>query len=328
MIIDLSVVIVSWNVSSLLNRCLHSILDAAVLDEDLPGVWRYPNPGQPGAAFRFEVLVVDSASSDDSVERVRREFPDVRLYPSDTNLGYTGGNNLGMRESRGRMVLVLNPDTEVRGDALATMLAYMDAHPEVGVVGPQLLWPDGSVQSSRRRFPTLCTAFVESTFLQKWFPRHPVLRRYYALDLPDDAVNEVDWVQGACLMVRREVIEQVGLFDDAYFMYSEELDWQRRVSAAGWKVVYLPTAQIVHHEGKSSEQVVAFRHIRFGRSKVRYFRKHHGPAAGRLVRAWLLLNYLYEWTIEALKWSVGHKRSLRRERMRVYGQVIKSRLKV
>jgi N-acetylglucosaminyl-diphospho-decaprenol L-rhamnosyltransferase len=331
--IDLSVVIVNWNVCDLLRRCLHSILDPAVVDHDIPGVWRYPDlvqllVPQRMVCIRFEVLVVDSASSDDSVEMVRREFPNVRLYPGDTNLGYTGGNNWGMRESRGRYVLVLNPDTEVLGDALQTMVAYMDAHPQVGVVGPQLLWPDGSVQSSRRRFPTLCTAFVESTLLQKWFPRHPALRRYYALDLADDAVSEVDWVQGACLMVRREVIEQVGLLDDAYFMYSEELDWQRRISAAGWKVVYLPTAQVVHHEGKSSEQVVAFRHIRFSRSKVRYLHKYHGRVAGHLVRAWLLLNYMCEWAIEGIKWSLGHKRSLRRERMRVYAQVIRSRLTV
>jgi N-acetylglucosaminyl-diphospho-decaprenol L-rhamnosyltransferase len=326
--IDLSIVIVNWNVCDLLRRCLHSILHSAIPDRDASGVWRCSSLSRPVVVCRFEILVVDSASSDDSVAMIRREFPDVRLYPSDTNLGYTGGNNLGMRESRGRYVLVLNPDTEVLGDALRTMIAYMDEHPEVGVVGPQLLWPDGRAQSSRRRFPTLCTAFVESTFLQKWFPRHPALRRYYALDLADDAISEVDWVQGACLMVRRDVIAQVGLFDDDYFMYSEELDWQRRISAARWKVVYLPTARIVHYEGKSSEQVVAFRHIRFGRSKVRYFWKHHGCVAGYLVRVWLLFNYAYEWTVEGLKWCLGHNRSLRRERMRVYRQVIQSRLTV
>jgi GT2 family glycosyltransferase len=327
--LDLSIVIVNWNVCDLLRMCLRSILDRGCVEEGEPGIWMlrpadsWPE-AQPG--FRFEVLVVDSASRDGSVEMVRREFPNVRLYASETNLGYTGGNNLGMRESRGRYVLILNPDTEVLDDALATMVAYMDDHPAVGVVGPQLLWPDGGVQSSRRRFPTLRTALVESTFLQNWFPRHPALRRYYAWDLPDGATNEVDWVQGACLMVRRAAIDQVGLLDDAYFMYSEELDWQRRMASAGWKVVYLPDAQIVHHEGKSSEQVVAFRHIRFARSKVRYFSKHHGSLVGQLVRGWLLFNYLYEWGVEACKWCLGHKRALRRERMCVYGQVLKSRL--
>jgi N-acetylglucosaminyl-diphospho-decaprenol L-rhamnosyltransferase len=324
--IDLSIVIVNWNVCDLLRRCLRSIFDSAVADQEIPSVWRYKSPAQRLAAFRFEVLVVDSASSDDSVDMVRREFPGVRLYASDTNLGYTGGNNLGMRESHGRHMLVLNPDTEVWGDALSAMIAYLDAHPRVGVVGPQLLWPDGSVQSSRRRFPTLGTAFVESTFLQKWFPRHPALRRYYALDLPDDVTNEVDWVQGACLMVRREAIEQVGLLDDAYFMYSEELDWQRRISGAGWKVVYLPMAQIVHHEGKSSEQAVAARHVNFQTSKVRYFRKYHGVAAAEVLRAFLLGTYVWQLGLEAAKWLVGHKRALRAQRVTAYLQVLRSRL--
>jgi len=332
--IDLSIVIVNWNVCDLLCRCLHSILDGDVSRADVSGIWQLGHAGSqmPESSvlptLRFEILVIDSASRDDSVERVRHEFPGVRLYPSETNLGYTGGNNLGIRESRGRYVLVLNPDTEVLGDALGKMVSYMDEHPRVGVVGPQLLWPDGSVQSSRRRFPTVCTALVESSFLQKWFPRHPIIRRYCVLDRPDSVVSEVDWVQGACLMVRREVIEQVGVLDDAYFMYSEELDWQRRIAAAGWKVVYLPSAQIVHHEGKSSEQAVALRHIRFARSKVRYLSKYHGSLAGQIVRGWLLFNYAYEWTVEALKWCLGHKRDLRRERMRVYGQVLRSRLRL
>jgi GT2 family glycosyltransferase len=111
-------------------------------------------------------------------------------------------------------------------------------------------------------------------------------------------------------------------------MYSEEMDWQKRMHEAGWRVVYLPAAQVVHHEGKSSEQVVALRHVRFSRSRVRYFRKHHGAVAGLVVRAWMLTNYAYEWAVEALKWCVGHQRSLRRERMGVYAEVLKSGLKV
>jgi GT2 family glycosyltransferase len=253
---------------------------------------------------------------------MRRAFPSVRLYPSEENLGYTGGNNLGMEASRGWYVLILNPDTEVIGAALPAMVAYMDTHPEVGVLGPQLLWPDGTVQSSRRRFPRLSTALVESTFLQKWFPRHPVLRRYYMLDRPDDAASEVGWVSGACMLLRRAAIDEVGPLDDGYFMYSEEMDWQKRARGAEWRVVYWPEAQVMHHEGKSSEQVVALRHIRFGRSRVRYFEKHYGRRAAQWVRRWLLVNYAYEWAVEALKLCVGHKRALRRERMGVYEEVL------
>lgn len=317
---DLSVIVVNWNVCALLRRCLRSLLVVAAPSGEEGGIWKLPD------GHTFEVLVVDSASTDDSVAMVRSEFPAVRLYASDVNLGYAGGNNLGMRESRGRYMLLLNPDTEVREGALSAMMDYLDTHPDVGVVGPQLLWPDGHVQSSRRRFPSLATAMIESTFLQKWFPDHRLLRHYYVLDRADDVVCEVDWVTGACLMVRREVVAQVGMLDEEFFMYSEELDWQKRIGAAGWKVVYLPTAQVVHHEGKSSEQVIALRHIRFQQSKVRYFYKHHGPLAGEVVRRWLLLHYTYEWTIEALKWLVGHKRPLRRGRMQAYWQVLRSGL--
>jgi GT2 family glycosyltransferase len=323
--VDLSVVIVNWNVRELLERCLHSLLDAGQPVPGVPGTWRLALGDVPPCTI--EVIVVDSASTDESVEMVQRAFPDVGLYASEENLGYTGGNNLGIEASRGRYVLILNPDTEVLGAALPAMVAYMDECPEAGVLGPQLLWPDGTVQSSRRRFPRLSTALVESTFLQKWFPRHRVLRRYYVLDRPDDAVSEVGWVSGACLLVRRTVIDEVGLLDDEYFMYSEEMDWQKRIQEAEWRVVYWPRAQVVHHEGKSSEQVVALRHIRFGRSKVRYFDKHHGRRAGGLLRRWLLVNYAYEWMVEALKWCLGYKRPLRRERMRVYGEVLASGLR-
>jgi GT2 family glycosyltransferase len=326
MSIDLSVVIVNWNVHELLGRCLHSILDPGLaLESGGAGVWRLQFADLP--ACSVEVIVVDSGSSDGSVEMVRRDFPEVRLHASEENLGYTGGNNLGIRASSGRYVLILNPDTEVVGAALPAMVGYMDEHTEVGVLGPQLLWPDGRVQSSRRRFPSLGTALVESTFLQKWFPGLPLLRRYYVLDRPDDAVSEVGWVSGACMLVRRAAIDEVGLLDDGYFMYSEEMDWQKRMQGAGWRVVYWPTAQVVHHEGKSSEQVVALRHIRFGRSRVRYIGKHHGRFAGQVVRGWLMVNYAYEWVVEAVKWCLGHRRALRRERMGVYGEVLRSGLR-
>jgi len=330
--VDLSIVIVNWNVKDLLRGCLESLfVDMSALDHPWAtppgrnyGLWLYEHgPGR----WTVEVIVVDSASSDGSIEMVRTAFPRVRLLAAQTNVGYTGGNNAGIQVSRGRYVLVLNPDTEVSKGALGTMLSYMDGHPDVAVAGPQLLWPDGRVQSSRRRFPTLAIACVDSTFLEKWFPRHPVLARYKMCDVPDDITVDVDWMVGACLMVRREAIDQVGLLDDGFFMYSEELDWQRRFANAGWRTVYLPDARVVHYHGQSAGQVTALTHIRFSRSKVRYFCKHHGPLAGMFVRMWLMINYAYEWTVELFKWLVGHKRELRRERMRAYAQVLRSGLR-
>ena len=307
--IDLSIVVVSWNVQELLSRCLRSVLD-----------------GSKSSAPDAEVIVVDNGSTDGSAHMVRTEFPHICLIANADNRGFPAANNQGIAIAKGRYVLLLNPDTEVVADALAVMVSYADAHPDVGVVGPRLLNPDGSVQPSRRRFPTLTTAFFESTWLERYAPRR-LLERYYVLDQPDDATLSVDWVDGSALMARREAVEQVGLMDEGFFMYSEELDWCRRFRGAGWRVVYLPTARVIHHKGKSSEQVAAACHTHFQTSKIRYFRKHHSPAAAGALRLFLLGSYAWQLGLEGVKWLVGHKRPLRVQRLVAYWQVIQSRLK-
>lgn len=305
--IDLSIIVVSWNVRDLLQTCLTSI-----------------EAGK--GSLRLETIVVDSNSDDGSVEMVRESFPQVRLIDREENVGFPLGNNIGLAEAHGRYLLLLNPDTEVVGDALAAMVGYLEANPEVGVVGGQLLNPDGTVQSSRRRFPTVVTAFFESTWLQPFAPKG-ILRRYYAEDIDDGETADVDWVKGACLMTRKTILEQVGPLDADYFMYSEELDWCKRIKMAGWRVVYFPEAKIIHHEGKSSEQAVTARHINFQRAKLRYFRKYHGMMIMIVLRGFLLLNYVWQLALEAFKGLVGHKKELRRQRVRAYWQVIRSGLR-
>jgi N-acetylglucosaminyl-diphospho-decaprenol L-rhamnosyltransferase len=305
---DLSIIIVNWNVRDLLRRCLESIAAS-------------------GELWSLEVIVVDNASGDGSVEMVRREFPWVHLIASSVNLGFTGGNNLGLADSRGRYLLLLNPDAELVGDSLSQMLAYMEAHPDVGALGPKLLYPDGRVQSSRRRFPTLQTMFLESTILQQWRPRNETLQRYYVLDRPDDVTQEVDWLVGACLLIRRRALEEVGPLDERFFMYFEELDWCRRCREHGWQVVYLPTAEVIHHEGGSSGQVVAARHLHFQSSKLYYTRKWMGAWTAEALRLFLLATYAWQWLEEGGKWLVGSKRPMRRQRMAVYWQLLRSRLK-
>lgn len=331
---DLSIIIVNWNVADLLRRCLASIagsdglcIEGIVADPARAG--QSPEAG----ALRTEVIVVDNASSDRSVAMVRREFPWVRLLVNRENLGFTRANNQGLALSRGRYVLFLNPDTEVAPDALQAMVSYVEAHPEVGVLGPQLRYGDGSHQSSRRRFPTLATFFLESTLLQRWWPRNQVLARYYVLDRPDDAISKVDWVVGACMLIRRAVLDQIGGFDEGFFMYSEELDLCRRAVDAGWQVVYYPQAVVTHYEGKSSEQVIAARHIRFHTARLRYVGKYHGRLAAEVLRLFLLLTFVYQWLEEAAKWLAAvvvsdqrPKRPLRRQRMAAYGEVLRSRL--
>jgi N-acetylglucosaminyl-diphospho-decaprenol L-rhamnosyltransferase len=303
----LSVIIVSWNVRELLRRCLISLA-----------------PHRD--AIPMQVIVVDSASGDGSAEMVAADFPWVELVASPDNVGFPAANNIGLDIARGRYLLLLNPDTEVVGEALATLIAYLEANPGVGIAGPQLLNPDGSVQSSRRRFPTLATGFFESTWLQPFAPRR-LLARYYAEDLADGETGAVDWVTGAAIMARREVVEQVGGLDPGYFMYSEELDWCRRIRDAGWRVVYLPAAQIVHHAGKSSEQAVTARHINFQRAKLRYYRQYHGSGAAWLLRLFLLASYVLQIGVEGAKGLLGHKRELRRQRVASYWEVVKSGLR-
>ncbi len=311
--IDLSIVIVSWNVRDLLRRCLNSFSATALL------------PAPEG--LRCEVFVVDNASRDGSAEMVRTEFPQVTLIQNTENVGFTRGNNQALARATGRYMLLLNPDTEVVGDALATMADYMDAHPQVGVLGPQLVYPDGSIQSSRRRFPTLATMFVESTVLQRLFGHSSLVRRYYMLDKAHDAIQEVDWMVGACLMARREAVQSVGLLDERFFMYSEEMDWCLRIKRQGWQVVYLPTARVVHHEARSSEQVLAAQHIHFQSSKVAYAAKHFGSRQAEALRLFLLATYAYLIAEEGAKWLLGHKRPLRSQRIGVYRQVLRSGLR-
>ena len=206
------------------------------------------------------------------------------------------------------------------------MSAYLDGHPRVGVLGPRLVLPDQSVQASRRRFPTLTTALFESTWLAGLAPGQ-LLDDYYAADLPEGEPAEVDWLVGAALLVRRAAWEQVGVLDEGFFMYSEELDWQRRIKAAGWQIVYLPAAQVRHFEAQSSAQVPAATHIRFNTSKVRYFRKYHGVMAGEFLRWYLLSQFAFQLGLEGVKGALGHKRPLRQARMAAYWAVLRSRLR-
>jgi N-acetylglucosaminyl-diphospho-decaprenol L-rhamnosyltransferase len=310
---DLSIVIVSWNVKDLLRLCLSSAAGSLTLER--------------GQRLSAQIIVVDNASSDGSAEMVRAEFPHVQVIANETNVGFTQGNNQGLAACDGRYDLLLNPDTEVVDDALGKMVAFMEERPRVGALGPQLLYPDGGVQSSRRRFPRFTTALLEGTFLQQWFPNSGLLKRYYVLDAADGETQEVDWVVGACLLLRRSTLDEVGPLDERFFMYSEEMDWCYRAKKLGWQVFYFPEAQVVHHEGKSSEQVLPVRHIQFQRSKVLFFQKYHGRFRGEILRLYLLITYLWQTAVEGLKWLVGHKRPLRRQRVAAYWQVLRSGLR-
>ncbi len=226
--------IVSWNVANLLDACLRSIR-------------------AHGGGLALEVIVVDSASEDDTVQRVQADHGWVKLLPQDENVGFTRGNNIGLAAARGRYLMLLNPDTVVHEGMLAGLVRYLENHPGVGIVGPHTLNPDGSTQSSRRRFPTVATGFFESTPLQPYAPRR-MLDRYYVAQADDAATVAVDWVQGHALLARRTVYEAIGGLDEGFVMYFEEMDWCKRAKAAGWGVVYVGGVQVTHYGGQRTQK--------------------------------------------------------------------------
>lgn len=314
---DLSIIIVSWNVADLLADCLDSIAAAPVI--------RVAPDGTPHGTFgpSAEVIVVDSGSTDGSAARVQADYPWVRLLAQTENVGFTRGNNLGLAASEGRCLLLLNPDTIIHGTALNVLINTLDTHPDAGIVGPHVLNADGTTQSTRRRFPTVLTGIFESTWLQGWAPRH-ILDRFYVTDQPDDGIYDVDWVQGCALAARRVVYEQIGPLDEGYIMFSEELDWCRRAKQAGWRVLYVGDAHITHYGGKSTEQVEARKHIHFQQSKLRYYRLYHGRGVAFALRLFLLLSYIEQIALEGCKALVGSQRPLRRTRITTYVQIVRA----
>ena len=326
-VVELSVIIVSWNVADLLRACLRSVLDEVRRAGMAPIEAAHANEGEgegegaggPGV----EIVVVDNASRDGSAEMVRREFPAARLLANSENRGFGAANNQGLAESRGAAVLFLNPDTVVHPGAFSELLACLREHPEVGAVGPRLVNPDGSTQSSRRHFPWLAAAFVESTPLQRHLGRLPALRHYYAADAPDSCSQTVDWLVGACLLVRRAALDRVGGFDERFFMYSEEMDLCFRLRQAGYSVRYLASAQVTHHEAASSRQDLFRQNVNFHESRERFFRKHGRPLGALVLHWFVFLTYLEQMAEESGKLLLQPaKRSLRLDRLRLYARVV------
>lgn len=302
----LAIIIVSWNVRDLLERCITTV-----------------HASLAGSGIAYRIVVVDNASTDGTSAVLRARHPEVEAIDAGRNLGFAGGNNLALRRvltwngSCVRYVLLLNPDTEAVGDAIPTLVRYLEEHPDVAVVGPRLRYPDGTVQSSRRRFPTPGVFFWESTPLEWRWSDNPWAQRYRCADMPDDQEQTVDWLVGAALMVRRSAIEHAGLLDAGFVMYSEELEWQQRLRACG-RIVYLPSAEIIHHEGKSSAQVPTWRLMTFHRSRLRYARLRYGNRLETALRAFLIAAYGAELLVEGGKWLLGHRRDLRQQRIAGY----------
>lgn len=262
---ELSIIIVSYNTRDYLARCL-TTLDAA-LD-------RTARHRATARADFAEVFVVDNASPDESAAAVRGSFPWVRLIANAQNRGFAAANNQAFAVARGQFVLLLNPDTEVRDDALIRMLAYLEQHPAVGMAGGKLWHGDGSFQHSAFRFPTLAMAFLDFFPVNHRLTEARINGRYPAASYTGDGFP-VDHPLGACMLVRREVLDQVGGFSEDYFMYCEEVDWCIRIREAGWEIVSLPSAEFVHHGGRSTQQFRERMFVQLHHSRLTLFRKHY-----------------------------------------------------
>jgi hypothetical protein len=256
----LSVIIVSYNTREMTLDCLRTLqreLEQSQLEQ------------------QTEIWLVDNASRDNSVEAVRAAFPQVLVIENPNNSGFGAANNLAMQQARGKYFLLLNSDAFPKPGALRTLLDFADAHPEAGAVGPRLLNADGSLQVSCWKFPSPGRVWLENLGLAALLPRHPVIGDYFRW--AHDAEREVDFVIGACLLLRREVYETVGGFDENFWMYAEETDWQRRMKNAGWRVLFTPAAQVTHLGGASGAGDARISDA-FWDSLDLYGRKHHGVA--------------------------------------------------
>jgi N-acetylglucosaminyl-diphospho-decaprenol L-rhamnosyltransferase len=307
-VLDLSVVVVSYNTIDLLRECLAT------------AVVSLASPGADGLRLEYELFVVDNASVDGSVAMVAEEFPQAKLIANDTNRGFAAANNQALAQATGRYYLLLNPDTEVIGDALPSLVAFMDDHPKAGAAGARLENPDRTFQHSAFRFPTLWMSFfdffplnhrVVNSRLNGRYPRSKYTRPF-----------QIDHPLGACMIVRAEAAAQVGLLDERFFMYCEEIDWCMRIKQAGWEIWCTPDSGVVHHVGASARQFRGPMLVELHRSRQRLFAKHYSPAFQSrhkaIVRFGLRRQALLDW------WAVVRGRLSRAEfaeRLAAYGEI-------
>jgi GT2 family glycosyltransferase len=277
---DLSIVIVSWNTKKYLEECLTSL---RTIDGNLS----------------VEIIVVDNASTDGSPEMIRTQFPHVILIESGANLGFAGGNNIGLKEATGKYVCLINSDVNVPPDCLPKMHAYMEQQPAIGLLGPGMLRPDGLVYRSGMRFPTLWNVFLRALFLDSLFKGFRVFGGFLMKDFRFDRTMDMDVLNGWLWMARREALDQVGPLDDRFFMYAEDVDWCKRFHLAGWRVVFYPEAKALHYGGASAANAPSRFNVEMQRANLQYWKKYHGRIS---VFIYLLIGCL-SYAIRATGWG-------------------------
>jgi hypothetical protein len=222
------------------------------------------------------VIVIDNHSKDQSSKMLKVKFSQVKLIENRRNIGFSAACNQGIRCSRGRYILLLNPDTEFTPEGITEMVKFMDSHPQAGICGPKMTNPQGKLHFSCRSFPSYLTAISSSqSILNRLFPGNPLSRKYLLKDQSQNQTRKVDWISGSCLLTKREVFERIGLLDEIFFMYVEDVDFCYRAKNAGLLVYYFPNAVIIHHIGKSTQKRRLWMKVEHHRGMYNFYRKHH-----------------------------------------------------
>lgn len=255
-LVDMSVVIVTWNVKRYVEECLESLQ----CQTECPPI---------------EITVVDNASSDGTADFIEKFFPSVKVVRNSANLGFAIGNNIGIRGSKGKYICLINPDVKVAPDCLSKVLAYMEQNPSIGILGPKMLGPDGRVRRSCMRFPDAWNVFARAVGLDTLFNKSRFSSGLLMPDFRFDRVCDVDVLNGWFWVVRRKALEQVGPIDERFFMYGEDIDWCYRFHQNAWRTVFYPEAQAVHYGGASSARAPIRLHIEMCKANVQFWRKHH-----------------------------------------------------
>lgn len=257
--IDLSIVIVNFNTGKFIFRCLEFIKK---------------NPPQKS----YEIFVVDNNSKDNSIEFIQKHYPEVKLIKNSLNFGFSYANNQAIIRSRGRYILILNPDTVVTKGAIDKMVEFMDRNQDAGVGGAKMLNFNGSIQYSCRRFPTLFYVFFgRQSAIIKFLPSNRISRKYLMMDEDYSTSMEVDWVFGASMILRRKALEEVGVFDEDYFIFLEDTDLCYRMREKGWKVYFIADAVIFHHLGVTREHFWKTTLLNHNLGMLKFFKKHYNP---------------------------------------------------
>lgn len=270
---NVSIIIVNWNTREILQNCLQSIYDQT-------------------ADIKFEVIVVDNASTDGSAEMVKQNYPQVRLIENAENLGFAAANNQGIAVAAGHYVLLLNSDTVILDNAVAKTVKVADAHPEAAVVTCRVLSKDRNLQPTCFMFPSLLNLLLSSSYLYKLFPKSRFFGREHMTWWTREDEREVDVATGCFMLVRREAIQQVGILDESFFVYGEETDWCYRFKQAGWKILFTPCAEIIHLHGASSSQNKSKMLLQLYGSILLFLKKHNGRLTHTLACPLLALFFL------------------------------------